>query len=202
MLANLAPRARCQAPLRSQNRNAGKSSPRTRCQAPLRSRIEMLANLVPESGARHRLTCPSKSRPRARCQAPFAIPGSKCWQISPPRPVPGTFAIPKIGMLANLVPAPGARHLCDPESKCWQISSPSQGARHRLTCRKFFKVFQVRDQTCHSSRTNFCHCRPPKAPKFAAHGSSLSLQHPPHTKNRMIFFVLVSASAQALCSIA
>ena len=25
---------------------------------------------------------------------------------------------PRIGMLANLAPAPGARHLCDPESEC------------------------------------------------------------------------------------
>ena len=38
-----------------------------------------------------------KSRPRARCQAPLRS---------------------RIGMLANLAPAPGARHLCDLESEC------------------------------------------------------------------------------------
>ncbi|RLS68851.1 MAG: hypothetical protein DWH99_14155 [Planctomycetota bacterium] len=79
----------------------------------------MLANPVPASGARH--LCD----PRIEMLANLA-----------PRPVPGTFAIPNrnagksrprvrcqaplqspIGMLANLAPAPGARHLCDLESE-------------------------------------------------------------------------------------
>ena len=44
--------------------------------------------------------------------------------------VPGTFAKPRVEMLANLVPAPGARHLCDPRIEMLANPVPAPGARH------------------------------------------------------------------------
>ena len=57
--------------------------------------VACFSALNPDEFVRQILRC-SAIRARHLCD-----PESKCWQISPPRPVPGTFAIPK--------------------SECWQI---------------------------------------------------------------------------------
>ena len=61
------------------------------------------------------------------------------------------------------------------------ILTPRARCQTTVDAQKIIKIFLVRDQTCHSSRTNFYRCRPPKAPRVTANGSCLSLQQPPHT---------------------
>ena len=106
------PPARCQAPLRSPDRNAGKSRPASGAAPGARHlcdpRIGKLANLAPAPGARHLCDIPNrnagKSRPRVRCQAPVDAGKSR------PRARCQAPLRSPIGMLANLAPAPGARH--------------------------------------------------------------------------------------------
>ena len=67
---------RCQAPLRSTIRNAGKSRPHARCQA--RMALYAWGQSECQSGAANPVL------------GTFATPDSECWQISSTRPVPGT----------------------------------------------------------------------------------------------------------------